>query len=55
MFAVGKSPLHKELLQADLAYIAVGALCAGTRVVLYDGSPFHPDVREFLRFASAQG
>ncbi|KAJ7071957.1 acetoacetyl-CoA synthetase [Mycena amicta] len=30
-------------------------LANGTRVVLYDGSPFYPDMRALLRFADEQG
>ncbi|CAA7261760.1 unnamed protein product [Cyclocybe aegerita] len=31
------------------------ALSCGTRLILYDGSPFHPDVRTYLKFISDQG
>ena len=30
-------------------------LSLGARVILYDGSPFYPDVRAFLKFISHQG
>ena len=29
-------------------------MIVGTRVLLYDGSPFHPDVRTFLKLVSDQ-
>lgn len=32
----------------------LAALGSGARVVTYDGSPFYPDVREFLKFISEQ-
>ncbi|THH05067.1 hypothetical protein EW145_g5069 [Phellinidium pouzarii] len=32
----------------------LSALACGVRIVAYDGSPFHPDVREFLKFVSEQ-
>ncbi|KAH9935798.1 uncharacterized protein B0H18DRAFT_1207327 [Fomitopsis serialis] len=35
-------------------YMLQGLAC-GSRIVLYDGSPFHPDVRDFLRFLSREG
>ena len=35
-------------------YMLHGLAC-GTRIVVYDGSPFHPDVRDFLRFLSREG
>ncbi|KAF9042189.1 acetoacetyl-CoA synthetase [Panaeolus papilionaceus] len=31
------------------------ALACGTRLILYDGSPFHPDLRSYLKFVSDQG
>ncbi|KAF9478796.1 acetoacetyl-CoA synthetase [Pholiota conissans] len=30
-------------------------LSAGARLILYDGSPFHPDVKTYLKFVSDQG
>ncbi|KAJ6625754.1 acetoacetate-CoA ligase [Mycena sp. CBHHK59/15] len=30
-------------------------LAIGSRLILYDGSPFHPDLRTFLRFVHDQG
>lgn len=33
----------------------VPALYHRTRIIAYDGSPFHPDVRTFLKFISDQG
>ncbi|KAI0730268.1 hypothetical protein C8Q72DRAFT_793910 [Fomitopsis betulina] len=35
-------------------YMLHGLAC-GTRIVVYDGSPFHPDVRDFLQFLSREG
>ncbi|KAI0935188.1 hypothetical protein AcW1_008828 [Taiwanofungus camphoratus] len=35
-------------------YMLHGLAC-GSRIILYDGSPFYPDVRDFLRFISNQG
>ncbi|TFY75053.1 hypothetical protein EWM64_g8960 [Hericium alpestre] len=35
-------------------FMLVG-LSAGTRLILYDGSPFHPDVRTYLKFINDQG
>lgn len=32
----------------------VGLSC-GSRVVLYDGSPFHPDLKTYLKFVSDEG
>ena len=31
------------------------ALGSGARVICYDGSPFHPDLRTFMKFISDQG
>ncbi|GBE80624.1 Malonamoyl-CoA synthetase vrtB [Sparassis crispa] len=33
----------------------LNGLSCGCRVILYDGSPFYPDVRDFLKFISVQG
>lgn len=33
----------------------LSGLSVGARVILYDGSPFHPDVQTFLKFISDQG
>ncbi|THH02274.1 hypothetical protein EW026_g590 [Hermanssonia centrifuga] len=33
----------------------IPSLANGTRLIAYDGSPFHPDVRAFLKFVSDQG
>ncbi|KAJ8521842.1 hypothetical protein ONZ45_g1525 [Pleurotus djamor] len=33
----------------------ISALAIGCRLVMYDGSPFHPDVQTFLKFISDQG
>ncbi|KAJ6494938.1 hypothetical protein DFH09DRAFT_1206015 [Mycena vulgaris] len=30
-------------------------LANGTRIILYDGSPFHPDLRTYLKFINDQG
>ncbi|TDL24283.1 acetoacetyl-CoA synthetase [Rickenella mellea] len=30
----------------------INALAAGTRIIAYDGSPFHPDLKTFLKFVS---
>lgn len=30
-------------------------LSTGARLILYDGSPFHPDVHTYLKFISDQG
>ena len=30
-------------------------LSCGARLVLYDGSPFHPTVENYLKFVSDQG
>jgi acetoacetyl-CoA synthetase len=35
-------------------FMLVGLAC-GARVVIYDGSPFHPDLREYLKFIHDQG
>ncbi|EMD37673.1 hypothetical protein CERSUDRAFT_114316 [Gelatoporia subvermispora B] len=35
-------------------YMLSGLAC-GSRIICYDGSPFHPDVRTFLQFLSDQG
>ena len=32
----------------------ISALALGARLIAYDGSPFYPDVRGFLRFISDQ-
>ena len=32
----------------------VGLSC-GSRVILYDGSPFHPDLETFLKVVSDEG
>ncbi|EJD05262.1 acetoacetyl-CoA synthetase [Fomitiporia mediterranea MF3/22] len=32
----------------------LAALAGGTRLIAYDGSPFYPDVKEFLKFVSEQ-
>lgn len=36
------------------SYMLSGLAC-GARIVAYDGSPFVPDVRAFLKFISDQG
>jgi acetoacetyl-CoA synthetase len=33
----------------------INALAIGTRIVLYDGSPFHPTLERFLTFIADQG
>jgi acetoacetyl-CoA synthetase len=33
----------------------LSGLAIGARIVLYDGSPFHPDLRTYLKFISDQG
>ena len=35
-------------------FMLTGLAC-GSRLVLYDGSPFHPDVKAYLKFVSDQG
>ncbi|OCH93786.1 acetoacetate-CoA ligase [Obba rivulosa] len=35
-------------------YMLSGLSC-GSRIICYDGSPFHPDVRTFLKFLSDEG
>jgi acetoacetyl-CoA synthetase len=30
-------------------------LACGTRIILYDGSPFHPDLSTYLKFINDQG
>ncbi|KAF8160731.1 acetoacetyl-CoA synthetase [Crassisporium funariophilum] len=35
-------------------FMLTGLAC-GSRIILYDGSPFHPDVRTYLKFISDQG
>lgn len=30
-------------------------LSIGARIILYDGSPFHPDLRTYLKFINDQG
>lgn len=35
-------------------YMLNGLSC-GSRIICYDGSPFHPDVRTFLKFLSDEG
>jgi acetoacetyl-CoA synthetase len=35
--------------------VILTGLACGSRVILYDGSPFHPDVRTFLKFINDQG
>ena len=35
-------------------FMLVGLAC-GARVVIYDGSPFHPDLREYLKLIHDQG
>ncbi|KZS98598.1 acetoacetate-CoA ligase [Sistotremastrum niveocremeum HHB9708] len=32
----------------------LGGLAVGGRLILYDGSPFHPDIKQFLKFVSDQ-
>ena len=36
------------------SYMLTG-LSMGARLILYDGSPFYPDLKEFLEFISNQG
>ena len=33
----------------------ISGLALGVRVVAYDGSPFYPDLRDFLKFVDKQG
>jgi len=33
----------------------LAGLACGSRLVLYDGSPFHPDIETYLKFVSDQG
>lgn len=33
----------------------LSGLACGARIVLYDGSPFHPDLRSYLKFVNDQG
>ncbi|KAE9391898.1 acetoacetyl-CoA synthetase [Gymnopus androsaceus JB14] len=33
----------------------LSALATGCRLILYDGSPFHPDLQSYLKFVSDQG
>lgn len=35
-------------------YMLSGLAC-GARLILYDGSPFHPDLRTYLHFIDDQG
>lgn len=35
-------------------FMLTGLAC-GARIVLYDGSPFHPDLRSYLKFINDQG
>lgn len=35
-------------------FMLTGLAC-GSRVILYDGSPFHPDIKTFLQFVNDQG
>ena len=35
-------------------FMIVGLSC-GSRVILYDGSPFHPDLKTYLKFICDQG
>ncbi|KAL0580327.1 hypothetical protein V5O48_001664 [Marasmius crinis-equi] len=35
--------------------LLMGTLSLGARVLLYDGSPFHPDIRTFVKMISDQG
>uniref|UniRef100_A0A0W0G8L3 Acetoacetyl-synthetase n=1 Tax=Moniliophthora roreri TaxID=221103 RepID=A0A0W0G8L3_MONRR len=35
--------------------LMMGTLSWGARVILYDGSPFHPDIQTFLKMISDQG
>ena len=32
----------------------LSVLALGTRLIAYDGSPFYPDVKEFLKFVSSE-
>ena len=32
----------------------LSAFSCGTRIIAYDGSPFYPDVRGFLKFVSRE-
>ena len=34
-------------------YMLIG-LATGNRLILYDGSPFHPDLRTYLKFINDQ-
>jgi acyl-coenzyme A synthetase/AMP-(fatty) acid ligase len=34
-------------------YMLAGLAC-GARIILYEGSPFYPDVREYLKFIDEQ-
>lgn len=35
-------------------FMLTGLAC-GSRIILYDGSPFHPDLRTYLKFINDQG
>jgi acetoacetyl-CoA synthetase len=35
--------------------IQIMGLACGTRIILYDGSPFHPDLSTYLKFINDQG
>ena len=35
-------------------FMLTGLAC-GSRLILYDGSPFHPDIKTYLKFISDQG
>jgi acyl-coenzyme A synthetase/AMP-(fatty) acid ligase len=32
----------------------LGGLACGARIILYDGSPFYPDLKTYLRFIDEQ-
>ena len=32
----------------------LAGLSIGSRIILYDGSPFHPDLRTYLKFINDQ-
>ena len=33
----------------------LAGLACGSRIILYDGSPFHPDLKTYLQFINDQG
>jgi acetoacetyl-CoA synthetase len=60
---VSKFPnMSESLLQRDFfqtgwmmwTFMLTGLAC-GSRIILYDGSPFHPELKTYLKFISDQG